>query len=66
MFRDLGAYRVMVGELRKEFDVGGSEMAKKLNLGLPYPEERDALDFGLSLGFPGGVALRETFYVLLP
>ena len=66
MFRDSGIYRVMVGELRKEFGVGGSEKARELSLGLPFPTEKYALDFTAELGFPGGVALRETFYVLLP
>lgn len=66
MFHDNGIYRVMVGELRKEFGVGGSKKARELSLGLPFPSEEYALEYTADLGFPGGVALRETFYVLLP
>lgn len=65
-FKDMGAFRVMIGELRKEFPVGGSEIAKSLDLGLPAPTEEHAKAFFDSLGFPGGVARREDFYVLLP
>ncbi|VVC02970.1 Uncharacterised protein [Candidatus Bilamarchaeum dharawalense] len=68
LFHELGAYRVMVGELRTKFPKGGSENAVGLDidLGLPTPTEEHALSFFRGLGFKGGVDLRETFYVLLP
>lgn len=65
-FVEMGAYRVMVGELRKKFHIGGSRKAVHLELGLPVPSEAEALSFFRELGLPGGVALREDFYVLLP
>lgn len=66
LFHQMGAYRVMVGELRTKFVGGGATKALSLDLGLPAPSETEALTFFRDLGFPGGVELRETFYVLLP
>ena len=66
LFVEMGAYRVMVGELRTKFPIGGSRNAINLDLGLPVPSETDALNYFQELNLPGGVGLRETFYVLLP
>jgi DNA repair photolyase len=66
LFVEMGAYRIMVGELRKKFSIGGSHNALNLELELPVPSESEALSFFQELDLPGGVGLRETFYVLLP
>lgn len=62
---ELGAYRVMVGELRTSFEKGGSEKAKGLDLGLFVPTEQEAISFLEQFNFPGGVKPRDQFYVLL-
>jgi DNA repair photolyase len=64
-FHDAGAHRVMTGELRKEFLVGGSSRAQGLDLGLPIPTQDEALAICREFNFPGGVDVRENFYVAM-
>ena len=45
LFHQMGAYRVMVGELRTKFVGGGATKALSLDLGLPAPSETEALTF---------------------
>lgn len=64
-FKEAGTYRVMIGELRKEFAGGGTEHAKGVDIGLPAPSEEEARATCEELGFPGGVDVRESFYVTM-
>ncbi len=64
-FRDEGVYRVMIGELRKEFAGGGTARAIGMELGLPAPTEEEAGAYCAELRFPGGVDVREKFYVTM-
>jgi hypothetical protein len=64
-FSDAGAYRVMTGELRTEFLGGGTGRAKGIDLGLPIPTQDEAIDICREFNFPGGVAVREVFYVTM-
>lgn len=69
IFKDIGAYRVMVGDLRLDFAIGGTAKAATLkkDLGLPAPTEQDAKAYFETLGFPPErVAFRDQFYVVLP
>ncbi len=64
-FKDAGAYRVMTGELRTEFEGGGTQKAKGIDLGLPVPSQEEAMAVCREFGFPGGVEAREIFYVTM-
>ncbi|MBP6921348.1 hypothetical protein KBB89_02270 [Candidatus Gracilibacteria bacterium] len=64
-FYEMGTHRVMIGELRKEFDIGGDERASKLDIGLPPLSEKDAMQICSQYNFPGGVGVREDFYVTM-
>ncbi len=64
-FANVGAYRAMTGELRTDFEKGGTRKAMGLELGLPIPTEREAIDICSEYNFPGGVNVREIFYVTM-
>lgn len=64
-FANMGTHRIMTGELRKEFSVGGSTKAAGLELGLPIPTEEEALNICREFNFPGGADVREIFYVTM-
>lgn len=69
IFREVGAYRIMVGDLPLDFEIGGTQKAQTLKerLGLPAPSQEDAKAFFESQGFPPElVAFRDQFYVVLP
>ena|GEM_PF-2159650 len=68
-FPDIGAYRIMVGDLRLDFEVGGTSKAATLKqrLGLAAPSQEEAKAYFESLGFPPElVGYRDNFYVVLP
>ncbi len=64
-FHNAGAYRIMTGELRKKFDIGGDTRARELKIGLPTPTEEEALAVCRDYNFPGGANVREVFYVTM-
>ncbi len=65
-FYNAGVHRLMTGELRKEFLGGGTKKANGLHIqGLQAPTEQEALDIARQHPFPGGVEVRETFYVTM-
>ncbi len=69
LFKNIGTYRVMVGDLRLDFDIGGTAKAKTLKerLGLPAPTQEEAKAFFEAEGFaPERVAFRDQFYVVVP
>ena len=64
-FHDAGTHRIMIGELRKEFVGGGATRANGLDIGLEPLSEDEAREICECHDFPGGVDIRETFYVTM-
>lgn len=68
-FPAIGAYRIMVGDLRLDFAIWWTKKAAtlKARLGLPAPTQEDAKAYFESLGYASElVAYRDQFYVVLP
>ena len=69
VFKNIGTHRIMVGDLRLDFEIGGTEKAATLKerLGLPAPTQGEAKEYFEDEGFaPHLVAFRDQFYVVLP
>lgn len=64
-FHDVGTHRIMIGELRKEFEGGGDRRARGLDIGLDPLSEEEARTVCQEFAFPGGVEIREVFYVTM-
>lgn len=64
-FYEMWTYRIMIGELRKEFIGGGDERACELNIGLEPLNEECARQICAGYNFLGWVWIREDFYVTM-